>query len=436
MTIFPKSLEEKFLIFALLFYTRALYFESLFILPEGLLEQGSYYNPLSPILSLIQHSIFLITLFLLSTRCQKTFRVIYSNKLLWTFVIFSLLSFLWSDFADLTLRRSFSLLETTIFGVYFAVSCNLKKQINLLASTLFIVIVLNFLFTFVFSGNAIETGIHTGAWRGVFIHKNLMSRLMVLASLVFLFLTPKNALEKYTLWIASFLAGMLVMLSTSKTGLVVLFLLLLLVAIIFLTFRMSDLMLIPFLLTISLFIGTLITWLINNTETILVSLGKNPNLSGRTILWSALRDKIQERPWLGYGYDGFWHQMFGESAYVGKVFGTTYLPPHSHNGFIELILAFGFIGALLLGLNFLTVIRRSLITARLTSNREGLFPLIYLGFFLLYNLTESSMVEHNSIFWIIYITLASSRFLTSEDFPRQPDLTKHHSNILSIEAGN
>lgn len=424
-----QSIEEKFIVFALLFYSGSFSFSSFFIASEGLIEQSLRDNPISPLLSIIQHCIFFLTLLLLIVRWQNSLRAINRNKFIWCFILLCLFSFLWSDFADLTFRRSLSLFETTIFGLYFAVSFSLKEQIKLLSYTLIALIGVNFLFTMAMPNSGIENGIHTGAWRGVFAQKNLLARSMVLTTLILLVVSPENNQQKYFFRTAFIPAVILVILSTSKTGVLVLFLLVPLTIILLKIFRLSSISLIPLKLSLFLFIGGLFTWGVSDAENILLSLGKDPSFTGRTLLWSALVDKIQERPLLGYGYVGFWHDTEGASAYVGKVLGTTYIPPHAHNGFFELLLAFGSIGALLFGLSLLSTIRRTLIAARLTKSREGLFPLIYLSFFVVYNLTESSLVEHNSIFWIIYVALASSRFIPmSELYPNscnQKNFTPH-----------
>ena len=152
--------------------------------------------------------------------------------------------------------------------------------------------------------------------------------------------------------------------------------------------------------------------MITNFEKILLSLGRDSTLSGRTVIWSAILEKIQERPLLGYGYLGFWHNIYGDSADVGKALGNTYIPPHAHNGFLDLVLSFGWIGALFFGLSFFLVVRRAIIVVYWRSVTEELFPFLYLSFLVLYNSIEATLVEHNSIFWVLYVSLASTRFLT------------------------
>jgi O-antigen ligase len=405
----PQSLEHLFTIVALLFFTRSLDAESLFSASEGEQEVILSYNPLAPLLSLMQHGIFLIALFFLFDRWKKTLTTVLRGRFIWGLVILILLSFLWSDFPALTQRRSIAFLETTVFSIYLASRYSLPEQLQLITRALGVALLLNLLFTLALPGSGIEYGIHAGAWRGLLIQKNLLARLMILGFLAFLLTTVKSKREGILKKIFLFLFVVMVILSSSKTALMLLMLIVLLHSI-FKALRWYPLKAIPFFLSGALIIGCILTFLVSNAERLLLAAGRDLTLSGRTVIWSALLDKIQERFWLGYGYMGFWHGVYGESAYVGKVYGTTYIPPHSHNGFIELFLGFGLIGTLLFLFSFVSVARKSFVLARVTDISEGLWPLMYLSFIILYNQTETTLIEHNSIFWVLYVTLALSNF--------------------------
>ena len=423
---YTRLLERIFTIGAIIFFTRAFEMESFFNASEGELAPISGYNLLGPIFSLLQHGTFLITVFLLLERWRYTMRVIFRNKFLWGLILVVLLSFLWSSSPDLTQKRSLAFLETCTFGVYFASRYTLKEQLRLLAWGFGIVSGFCLLYSLALPGRALEMGIHAGAWRGPFIQKNLFARLMVLATILFPLVTPENPRERKFLHIACCLSFGLVVMSTSKTALGLVILLLIMIPL-YKTIRWQDRKVIPLMLIIGLIVTSVSIWVIGNFENIAMSAGRDPTLSGRTVIWSALMDKIQERPWFGYGYMGFWHGIYGESAYVGKVYGTTYIPPHSHNGFIELMLAFGIIGTIFFVLSFLSNLRRAIISARLTKSSEGLWPLIYLSFIVFYNQTEWTLVEHNSIFWMLYVSLSLSRFIQIEE------LQKNSQNLLPIK---
>jgi O-antigen ligase len=418
--------ETKFAIFALIFFTRVLDFESFFKASEAELEVIQIVDsPLTPILSFFQHGIFLITLFLLFARGKNTIETIFRGKFIWILIALIPLSVLWSDFPALTLRRSIAFIETCAFGIYLACRYNIKQQLKLLGWAIGIAVFISAIYTIALPEHGIESGIHAGSWRGPFIQKNIFARLVTLGFLTFVHINPTQPLKRYLLITASGLSITLIVLSNSKTALAILLVLLALIPI-YRFLRSQDIFIIPFLLTIFLSISCLVVWLIGSADKILAVVGKDITLSGRTIIWTAIIDKIQERLWLGYGYVSFWQGIYGESQDVVKGYGTTYIPPHSHNGFLELALALGLLGVICFILTLITTTRRALLVALWTNSNQYLWPLMYLSFLLIYNLMESTLVEHNSIFWIIYLALVFSRYIeitedtSSQSFSQKP----------------
>jgi O-antigen ligase len=337
----PPFLEKTFSIFTLMFYTKIFALESLFIDSEGELGASSLdYTPLNPLLSLLQHSLALFVILLMVWRWTKTLKSLQKNPFLWLLIILVLISASWSEFPQITQRRSLAFLETCLFAFYFASRYSIQEQLRLTAYALGITASLSFLFGLALPSRALESGIHSGAWRGPFLHKNLFARLMTLSCLVNLLAQPINYLETYIFRLFACISVTLILLSTSKTGLFIVLALLCLIQI-YRTLAWPEKWKIPLWLVLVLGGMSLLLYLGFNWESLIIASGLDITLSGRTIIWSAVLDKIQERPWLGYGYLGFWYGLKSPSAYVQKSFGTTYVPPHSHNGFLELAIALG-----------------------------------------------------------------------------------------------
>jgi len=400
--------EYFFVLFSICFFLGVFSFESLFIPSEASTLVFLGHNFLAPILSLIQHLIFLITAVFSLISWQSILSSSLSRKIPLTLFVLLCLSFLWSDMPNETLMRSVSLFETIFFGIYFGSCFSIYQQIRILRLAFCAAVVLSILLSIGLPIAGIEAGIHAGAWRGIFAHKNYLAREMALGALVARAITIRNRQDRYLslfLLIASFF---LVLMSDSKTGLFILF-----AALAF--FEAAK--------TLRLDIGfVLLTWLsstfvlsisgviiVSNFEAIVTSFGRDPTISGRTIIWGALVDKIQVRPLLGYGYEGFWRGIYGESEIIGKII-TSYIPPHAHNGLFDLTIAFGLIGLTLFLASLISLIRRSILLARNTQVSEGVWPLCYAVFIVLYNQTESTLVEHNSIFWIVLVSVIMSNF--------------------------
>ncbi|GJD21730.1 O-antigen polymerase [Rivularia sp. IAM M-261] len=426
-----QSLEDKFTIFCLLFFTGTLEFKSLYVIPEGndVLANLDDSSPLTPILSLIQHSIFLVIIFLLALNWKNTLAAVSRNKLLIVIIILFLLSFLWSDFPDFTLRRSISLIETSLFGVYLASRYSLKEQLKLIGISLSCSIIIHLIFTLVFPGFGIEYGRHAGAWRGTLEHKNFLGRLMFFSTLVFYIQRPETKKQSIFLKLGFIASFLVVFFSTSKTALFssVVFIFILIPIYRTLQFNFISATLIQ---SISLFlIGSCATFFISNIDSIANALKIDLTLTGRTDIWIATMYKLQERIWLGYGYQGFWRGDNGASDDVLKIMGPDGYAPHSHNGFVELALASGLIGIVVFSISFIVTFRSALILAINTKTKEGLWCLVYISFILTYNQTEITLVEHNSIFWVIYVAISLSQLSLS--FP-----SKHHNSKLQPAVHN
>ena len=423
------QLEDKLTIVALIFYSRVLDFESLYRAsegtPESLLLAGD--NPFGKILSLFQHGIFLCVLFLLIHRYQATFKTLFRGKVIWLLILMVPLSSLWSNVPEVTQPRSLAFIETCTFGLYFASRYNVREQLRIIAWALGIASIISLLYTLALPGHAIENGIHAGAWRGPFIQKNIFSRLLTLSCLVYVCVKPETSLQKVLVKAGLFLSFGLIILTNSKTALMVL-ILLLVVWLGLKSLRFNDLLAVPLVLSLFLLVSTagMAIWV--NAESILGSIGKDLTLSGRTTIWAGLIEQIKLRPWHGYGYLGFWSNTESRSL-ISKIYGTTYNPPHSHNGYIELAIAFGIIGTILFTLTFLAITRRAAILTSLNHSNEGLWPLLFLAYLLFYNFSEPTLIEHNSIFWIIYLSLALSKFL---DIPQESSFL--NSEPISITS--
>jgi O-antigen ligase len=404
MSISIALMEQAFAIFTLVFFTGILAFDSLYISPDpALAESQSSINPLYSILSLVQMGVYGTTILLLLLRWRSSVRTALQNKTIWLIIILTLSSFLWSDFFDGSLRKGINAFATSLFGFYLASRFSLREQIKLLMVSLGIVTLVSFLFSLAFPGAAIEAGANAGSWRGPLTQKNLLARVMLLSSFVFFFDMLKQPIKQRKIHYALIsLSLLLVLLSNSKTALLILFILLMLTPL-YLSLKLEGRILIPILISLILLVGSSTTILLSNWENITIALGRDPTLSGRTELWDAAFDMIAARPLLGYGFQSFWIDD-GAATYIWKL--VQYRPPHAHNGYINIALDLGLIGLFLFVLNLTITYSRSIRWAKLEGTIWGLFPLIYITFLIIYNQSENTIVEHNSIFWALFVSLS------------------------------
>jgi len=83
-----------------------------------------------------------------------------------------------------------------------------------------------------------------------------------------------------------------------------------------------------------------------NYDAMMYALGKDPTITGRTVLWSGLIHLALQRPVLGYGYVAFWHGLNGPTRYLALQMNWLSLAG-AENGVLETGLELGIVGVLL-----------------------------------------------------------------------------------------
>ncbi len=357
--------------------------------------------------------VYAITFFLLMMR-QRTFIAVAGRaKMLWLLIGVVLFSIVWSDDSSVSIRQSIALIGTTLFGVYLATRYRLKDQLQILGWVFGIAAILSLVFAIALPSYGLQNG---QSWQGIYHHKNLLGRIMVLSAIVFVLNAQSFKSYRWLNWAGAGLSMVLLVFSNSKTSLA-----LLLVLLVFLigyqTLRLYYKLAVVVLSTALVIAGGILVTVISQAETVVGAAGKDLTFSGRTDLWSLVIPKIQNRFWLGYGYGGFWRGWSGESADIWLL--ETWLPKHSHNGYIDLWLELGLIGIVVFAMGMALAIYRATLWVALTRSAEYLLPLAFLNFVLLYNLTESVWLLQNTLFWIFYVTTLCTRLDPSEYVDRR-----------------
>ncbi len=178
-------------------------------------------------------------------------------------------------------------------------------------------------------------------WHGYFSHKNKLTPFLVFGIATVLTFDRSFVLKWGTLG----LTGILLLGSTSATGISGAFLIV--VAWVWLRIYQSqeDLQTSTIFATLSLagFVITVIG-VVASLATITSAYGKELTFSGRTFIWAASIDAIQRRPALGHGIGAlFWQE--GVSPETAEIWRQVGFPnSHAHNGALDLALQIGLIG--------------------------------------------------------------------------------------------
>ena len=394
-------------------------FEKAFIILVLLLSTGIVFstgadiNDLRPTESnMLQQAInlanYAMVFLLLARRANRAMTVASRDPLLWTLVLLACVSVIWSAMPMLTLRRSAVMAGTTATGLYIATRFSIREQMLLLAKALLLAAMVSLDVILLWPERGIygsEMAVHGIFFRGLYENKNVLGQLMALGALIMLF-AVFNSTHRWLWCLGVFLCLGLLALTRSATSMVAL-------GSTLATLPLLALLRWNYHLTLPLIVGAtapgalVLGWLWMNAETVFSVLGKDITFTGRTNIWMAVLDMIWQRPWLGYGFSGFWLGWEGPSASVCQMAGWPV--PHAHNGLLDIWLTLGIWGLALFVAGFTIAFFRALaVMARSAHASEGFWPVIFLLFMLIYNMTESTILRPNHLMWILYVAACLS----------------------------
>ncbi len=331
----------------------------------------------------------------------------------WTLGLAALavVSTLWSQFPLYTIRRSLPFAMAGVFGLYLAMRFPVRRQLGILRLTMLALALGTVVMAVVFPKLGLDASAgHHADWQGVFTQKNACGRMMALATAVLL-ADRKSSWQ----WLASAALFVLVMLmSGSRSAWLVEGALLALWASLVLGKRFDCrsrmILVLGALLCLPVAAGAAYFAL----PSFLEFMGRDTTLSGRTLIWKQVWIFILQRPWLGWGYEGFWRGTQGEAFRV--VAAVHFMVFHSHNGFLEIWLELGGVGLLLFALSYARAWWK--LWPRLLAGdiERTMWMVFVLALTLFYDLDENTLLIYNGLFWVLYVAaLANVEFLAVED---------------------
>jgi exopolysaccharide production protein ExoQ len=358
----------------------------------------------------LQQSIFFInyfiSLFLLIIRWKSAIWTFSKDRTIWPLMLIAVGSIFWSFAPQVTRARSIALVGTSLFGMYLAARFTIREQLKLLGWSFAIIILMCFAFAIVIPYyGTMASGVHAGAWRGIYVHKNVLGKIMGIGGLVFVLLAMDDKGKQWFAWGGLGLSFCLLFLSKSSSSMIN-FLTAIALIPIYQTLRWRYHWMIPAVIAIVTLGGGLSLLLNQNSAVLLGAIGKDPTLTGRTDMWPYILEMIWKEPWLGYGYNGFWNDWDSPGAYVW--YAVSWTPPNAHSGFLDLWLDLGLAGVIILAIGFGQTLIRGLNWLRIDRNWVSFWAVLFLTFLVMNNLTESSLVNRNDIFWLLYITISFS----------------------------
>lgn len=375
----------------------------------------------NPLARLLWYPIYCIVIVLALRIFPQLIRLAVFNPILILCVLLCGVSMLWSVDPALTMRRSVALLVSTLFGLTLAARYDWNQLIQRFAAAFAILAILSLFYSLLFPERGVMQEIHVGAWRGLWVEKNYlggqMSRGLILMMCAFAMQPSRGKL-----WVpAGALCFFLVLMSTSKTALLI-SLISIILFILLRIFRRFPILRVPLIWSIVAGIGGFVALMYAIPDEMFALIGKDRTLTGRTDIWDALIISIKQKPLLGYGYGVYWDDPLGPSYYTRLM--LEWGIPSAHNGWIETWLSVGALGVG--GFAVLYLITLGLAIDRIKRGGvETYWVVLSTMMFLMLSMSESAILQQNDLGWVIFVMTSAKLFAFERPFWRDRPRTSY-----------
>lgn len=338
---------------------------------------------------------------------------------IWIIAAIALLSLFWSDYPDLTLRRSILLVCQTLIAVGVAIGIrDLRKAFVMFCYAISAVALINVLSIFALPSRAMTD---IGA-KGLYSHKNvagMVAMTAVVANLAQLFLGRLNFGKTLLCLAMLFVSAVFLILTQSKTSLGLSALAGLVLILLSITDRGGPIISLAAGLFALVSVGalTVILALFDfNAAAVLPLILEDTSFTGRDELWAFVGRVVLERFWLGHGYGAFWDVGIGADpllridpgSWLGDV--ETGVINQAHNGYLELWLHIGLPATILATGVVLVAFCKALYFYAAATRAAGTraafaFLAVMLLVYILHNLTEASLFMRGIFLFNIMLPL-------------------------------
>lgn len=352
---------------------------------------------------------YLAAAWLLATGGRASWRAALAAPPVWALVLLAVASVSWSVAPQLTSRRTPALILTTVAGFALAARFGWARLAEVLGAAFAVLVVGSFLLAVAVPSWGRMTTLFPGAWRGLWNEKNALGDHMTAGVCVLVAAAVLNPARR-RLWTGFALGALaLIVLSTSKTSLVTLMVgmgTLVLVA----GVRRGGVAAVAAVFTAVVGLSLVIGAVLFASDKLFLLLGKDPTLTGRTIVWAAAERLMVQSPRLGFGYGAVWDDPSPGGPIAWIVKAAHWRPHHAHNVWIELRLALGWAGfwafVLLIAQAWARLVAA---LARGGEAAQGAWLVApFLSVWTFQSLTESIGLNYNDFSWVMLVAMAAA----------------------------
>ena len=339
-----------------------------------------------PVLLALNAFVILVTVIICFPKLKEMAAMLLHERVLLAIYFYSLLSVFWSA----NIGNSFRVAVYLIFGLlqfaYIGLYMDAEEQVESVGTIVSFLAILSYIGQFTLR----PADDPAPGWTGIFLSKNYLGNVMAIGIIALLLQRGKFTVSRVSKLL---LCLALLVLSQSFTSV-----LCVTVAVCVLVYlrlnRQKKLLLVGTLSSTLLLVAVLLP---NFLGLLLGASGKDLTLTGRDVIWAFAIKYISYRPFLGYGYYGFWiSQEDAALEYLG------WNPKQAHNGFLDLALNEGLVGVGILLFVFLVGVRRSLQQIRAGDTMgAGRWLLIMFFYLVVHNVSEADFYQRPA--WVVFL---------------------------------
>lgn len=302
--------------------------------PDLEFSEGSLFN------QLFLTVVYIIALAFLLAKRDSFLNLLKANWLLIIFLLYAMISCLWSPVPSISFRRWIQ----SAGIVLIAMSALRGKEWQQVWTVFLWITGLSLSISLLLIVLNPEIAIVNGSWRGLARSKNGLGGIAALAFAIWLpALLRKNTVsQKMAIFVIPIA---MVLLIGSKSASALLTWLIIVVAFLFISVPIpaslkACILPIPFLVAAFFFFNIVSE---DPFAFMLNSVGRDSTLTGRTDVWEEMILYIQDHPFFGVGYNGFWKT--GRDGLSSEVLQyLNWSPGQAHNGYLDIINELGFFG--------------------------------------------------------------------------------------------
>ena len=300
----------------------------------------------NPVNQVVFSSIYLLALISIIPKRHQVIAFMKKEKFLSLFVIWILMSVLWSDYTFFSFKRWIHIFGMVSVFLSACLHFNTSEEMFGYFKVLFMLYIPLTLVSVILVPEA--SMYDPPAWRGLSYHKNNLGQISLIGIIIWAgnLQDREGRIQKYCL-LFLMLSTIVLIGSRSFTSILTAIFLFFLSGYLYLEKkvlrRITDRLIIIFLLVVFVTGLVLVIYLSPDLISAFFDfIGKDITFTGRVTIWSYVIEYFKTHLWMGCGFSGFW-DLNNEKLEI-FVYNYGWIPRHAHMGYLDMLNETGIIG--------------------------------------------------------------------------------------------